>query len=104
MQGILVGWNRTVLHGIKIATLRNDGEVEEVFTSTTVRTRDEVFPMFGGAGTKPATEAQLQEFGEGLGAKPDEVEIPSLALRRPDAGFEAVAGNLAPAEGRARRQ
>ena len=68
-----------------------------------MRTRDEVFPMFGGAGTKP-TEAQLQEFGEGLGAKPDEVEIPSLALRRPDAGFEAVAGEPRTRRGRARRQ
>ena len=51
-------------HGIKIATFRNDREVEEVFTSTTVRTRDTVFPLFGDAGTKPATEAELREFGE----------------------------------------
>ena len=39
---IFVGWNRRVPHGIKIATFRDDGEVEEVFTSTTVRTRDTV--------------------------------------------------------------
>ena len=37
LQGIFVAWNRRVPHGIKIATFRNDGEVEEVFTSTTVR-------------------------------------------------------------------
>ena len=56
LQGIFVGWNRRVPHGIKIATFRNDGEVEEVFTSTTVRTRDTVFSLFSGAGMKPATE------------------------------------------------
>ena len=48
-------------HGTKIATFRDDGEVEEVFTSTTVRTRDTVFPFFGDAGTKSATGAELQE-------------------------------------------
>ena len=36
-------------HGIKIATFRDDGEVEEVFTSTTVRTRDSLCPLFGDA-------------------------------------------------------
>ena len=46
-------------HGIKIATFRDDGEVEEVFTSTTVRTRDTVFLLFGGAGVKSATETEL---------------------------------------------
>ena len=70
-------------HGIKIATFRDDGEVEEVFTSTTVRTRDTIFPLFGDADTKPATEAELQEFGESVRARPDEAEGPSLALRRP---------------------
>ena len=84
LQGIFAGWNRRVPHGIKIATFRDDGEVEEVFTSTTVRTRDTVFPMFGDAGTKSATEAELQEFGESARVRPDEAEGPSLALRRPD--------------------
>ena len=67
-------------HGIKIATFRNDGEVEEVFTSTTLRTRDTVFPLFGDAGTKSATEAEFQEFGQSVRARPDETEGPSLAL------------------------
>ena len=53
-------------HGIKTATFRDDGEVEEVFTSTNVRTRDTVFLLFGDAGTKSATEAELQEFGESV--------------------------------------
>ena len=61
-------------HGIKIATFRGDGEVGEVFTSTTVRTRDTVFPLFGDAGTKSATEAELQEFGESVRARPDEAD------------------------------
>ena len=65
LQGIFVGWNRRVPHGIKIATFLDDGEVEEVFTSTTVRTRDT--PLFSGAGMKPATEPELQEFGESVG-------------------------------------
>ena len=55
LQGIFAGRNRRVPHGIKIATFRDDGEVEEVFTSTTVRTRDTVFPLFGDVGTRPAT-------------------------------------------------
>ena len=38
LQGRFVGWNRRVPHGINIVTVRDDGEVEEVFTSTTVRT------------------------------------------------------------------
>ena len=42
LQGIFVGKNRRVPHGIKAATFRDDGEVEEEFTSTTVRTRDSV--------------------------------------------------------------
>ena len=71
-------------HGIKIATFRDDGEVEEVFTSTTVRTRDTVFPLFGVAGTRSATEAEFQEFGESVRVRPNEAEGPSLALRRPD--------------------
>ena len=66
LQGIFVGWNRRVPHVIKIATFRDDGEVEEVFTSTTVRTRDTVFPSFNDAGTKSATEAELREFGESV--------------------------------------
>ena len=32
LQGIFVGWNRRVPHGIKIATFRDDGEVEELAT------------------------------------------------------------------------
>ena len=75
-------------HGIKIATFRDDGEVEEVFT--TVRTRDTVFPSFGGAGMKRATETELQEFGESV-----EVEEPSLSLRRPAVEKEETEGNLA---------
>ena len=59
LQEILVGWNRRVPHGINIATFRDDGEVEEVFTSTTVRTRDTVFPLIGDAGMRSATEAEL---------------------------------------------
>ena len=39
LQGIFAVWNRRVPHGIKIATFRDDGEVEEVFTSTTVNSR-----------------------------------------------------------------
>ena len=57
LQGFFVRWNRRVPHGIKIATFRDYGEVEEVFTSTTARTRDTVFPLFGDAGTRSATEA-----------------------------------------------
>ena len=71
LQGFFVGWNP---HGINIATFRDDGEVEEVFTSTTVRIRDTVFPLFGDAGTKSATEAELQEFGESVRARPDEAK------------------------------
>ena len=78
LQGIFVGWNRRVPHGIKIATFRDDGEVEEVFTSTTVRTRGTVFPLFSGAGMKPATETELQEFGESVRVRPDDVEEPVL--------------------------
>ena len=55
-----------------------------VFTSTAVRTRDAAFPLFGDAGKKSATEAELQEFVESVRAKPDEAEGPCLALRRPD--------------------
>ena len=82
-------------HGIKIATFRDDGEVEEVFKSTTVRTRDTVFPLFGDAGTRSATEAELQEFGESMRARPDEAEGPSLALRRPAVEPEEVEETLA---------
>ena len=60
LQGIFVGWNRRVPHGIKIATFRDDGEVEEVFTSTTVRTRDTVFPLFCGAGMKQNSESSAK--------------------------------------------
>ena len=86
LQGSFVGWNRKVPHGIKIATFRDDGEFEEVFTSTTVRTRDTVFPLFGGAGTKPVTEAEKQKFGECLRERSDDID--GLGLRHPD-------GNLA---------
>ena len=82
------GWIRRLPHGIKIATFRDNGEVDEVFTSTTVRTRDTMFLLFGVAGTKPATEAEVPEFGESVRARPDEVEEPSLALRRPDVQIE----------------
>ena len=102
LQGIFVGWNRRVQHGIKIATFRCDGEVEEVFgeveevfRSTTVRTRDTVFPLFGDAGTKSATEAEL---GESVRVRPDGAEGPSLALHRPDVEPEEAEGNLAPGE------
>ena len=92
LQGFFVGWNRRVPHGIKIATFRDDGEVEEVFTSTTVRTRDRVFPLFGDAGSK------LQEFGEIARARPDEAEGPSPALRRPVVEPEEGEENLAAGE------
>ena len=59
LQGIFVGWNRRMPHGITIAIFRDDGEFEEVFTSTTVRTRDTVFPLFGETGMTSATEAKL---------------------------------------------
>ena len=91
-------------HGIKIATFRDDEEVEEVFTSTTVRTRDTRFPLFGGAGTKPATETELQEFGDGVGARPDETKRPSHALHHPDVAFEEAEGILAPGGEMKRRQ
>ena len=52
LQGFFVGWNRRVPHGIKIAISRYNGEVEEVFASTTVRILDTLFLLFGGAGTK----------------------------------------------------
>ena len=76
--------------GIKIATFCDDEEVEEVITSTT---RDTVFSLFGGAGTKSATEAELQDLGENARARPDETEGPSLALRRPDVETEGAEGN-----------
>ena len=98
LQGIFVGWNRRVPHGVKIATFHNDGEVEEVFTSTTVRTRDTVFLLFGDAGTRSATEAELQEFSESVRATPDEAEGPSLALRRPVVEPEEGEENLAVGE------
>ena len=66
LQGIFAGWNRRVPHGIKIATFCDDEEVQEVFTSTNVRTRETVFPLFGDAGTRSATEAEFQEFGESV--------------------------------------
>ena len=98
LQGIFVTWNRRVPHGIEIATFRDDGEVEEVFTGTTVRTRDTVFPLFGDAGTKSATEAELQEFGESVRVIPDEAKGPSLALRRPVVEPEEGEENLAASE------
>ena len=98
LQGIFVGWNRRVPHGIKIATFRDDGEVQEVFTSTTVQTRDTAFLLFADAGTKSATEAELQEFDESVRTRPDEAEGPSLALRRPDVEPEGVEENLAAGE------
>ena len=48
-----------------------------------------------GAGMKPATETELQEFGESVWVRPDEVEEPSLALRRPADENEEKEGNLA---------
>ena len=48
VEGIFVGWNREVPHSIKIGTFGDDGEVEEVLATTTVRTRDTVLPLFGG--------------------------------------------------------
>ena len=72
--------------------------VEEVFTHTTVRTRDTVFPLFGDAGAKSATEAALQEFGESVRVRPVETKGASLAPRRPDVEPEQVEGNLAPGE------
>ena len=45
LHGIFVVWNRKVPHGIKIATFRDDREIEKVFTSTIVRTRDTGVPF-----------------------------------------------------------
>ena len=73
-------------------------KVEEVCTSTTVRTLDTVFLLFGDAGTKPAIEAELQGFGESVRAMTDEVEGPSLAVRRPDVEIVEAEGNLAQGE------
>ena len=53
-----VGWNRSVPRGINIATSSDDGAIEEVFTSTTVGSRDTVFLLFRGAGMRSATEAK----------------------------------------------
>ena len=75
-----------------IATFRDDGEVEEVFTSTKVRTRDR------DADTKPATEAELQEFGEIVRVRPDEAEGSRLALRRPVVEPEEGEENLVAGE------
>ena len=60
--------------------------------------RDTVFPLFSGAGMQPATETELQEFGESVRVRPDEVEEPSLALRRPAVENEETEGNLAHGE------
>ena len=87
LQGIFVGWNRRVPHGIKSATFRDDG--------ATVRTRDSVPFVRRCAGTKSATEARLQEFDESVRARPDEAEGPSLALRRPVVEPEESDENLA---------
>ena len=57
-----------------------------------------VFPLFGDAGTKSATEARLQEFDESVRARPDEAEGPSLALRRPVVEPEEGDENLAAGE------
>ena len=57
LQGIFVGWNRRMPHGIKIATFRDDGEVEEVFTRTTVQTRGTVFPC----SAMPARSQRLKQ-------------------------------------------
>ena len=78
--------------------LQPSAMTESVFTSTIVRTRDTVFPLFGDAGTKSATEPELQEFGESVRARPDEAEGPSLALRRPDVEPEEGEENLAASE------
>ena len=42
------------------ATFRYDTEVEEVFASTTVRTREAVFQLFGGAGTKFGKKSKFE--------------------------------------------
>ena len=63
-----------------------------------MQTSDTVFLLFGSAGTKPASEAELQEFGESVRARPDEVEGPSLALRRPDVEIEKAEANVSPGE------
>ena len=68
-----VVWNRSVPHGIKIATFRDDGEVEGVFESATVRTRDTAFPVFGRA------EEELQDFGESVRARLKDQVLLSVA-------------------------
>ena len=82
VQWIFVGWNRRMPHGINIASFCDNGEVEEVFTSTTVRTRDTVFPSFGGAGFRSVIEAKVHEFGDMTRTDPEEPDRPRLALRR----------------------
>ena len=94
LQGIFVDWNRRVSHGIKIGNFRDDGEIEEVFKNTTVRTRDTMFPLFGDAGTKSATEAKLQKFGVSVRGRPD--EGPTLELRRRVAEASADAAGTRP--------
>ena len=75
-----VGWNRSVPRGINIATSSDDGEIEEVCTSTTVGSRDTVFLLFGGAGMRSATEAKLQESRDMTRMEPGEPDRPRRAL------------------------
>ena len=63
-----------------------------MFTSTTVRTRDTVFPLFGSVGIRSATEAQLNDFGDVGGARRAK---PSLAIRRPAVESEVEERNAA---------
>ena len=98
IQEILVGWNRSVPRGINIATSSDDGEIEEVFTSTTVGSRDTVFLLFRGAGMRSATEAKLQEFGDMTRMEPGEPDRPRRALWRPVVESEVRDETAAPVE------
>ena len=84
-------------HGINIATFRDDGEIEEVFTSTTVRTRDTVFHEFGGAGMRAATEAEPPRVRR-RGRSQKNQTGQRLLLQRPVVESEVRDENGAPAE------
>ena len=92
IQDIFVGWNRSV------PPSSDDGEIEEVFTSTTVGSRDTVFLLFRGAGMRSATEAKLQEFGDMTRMEPGEPDRPRRALWRPVVESEVRHETAAPAE------
>ena len=60
-----------------------------MLTSTIVWARDRC-ALCSAMLAKSATEAELQEFGDSVRARPDDAEGPSLALRRPDVESEGA--------------